>query len=210
MSGRPSSEPSELEAAAARLLAAFTDGREPAPLDVTLLDGALASYVRKRFAAPDADDIAAETMIRFLEHARQAGLSIEVPIAYLYRMAFNIASRSGDRGRIRTGTSGPAMEAARDDDRVAASVDRISASSDIRDALSAAAKGAPGGGPDAVAVRILATFLDLADRGQDTSTRAVASAAECSHTTVERVYGQARSFLLGGRKRWPSRTRPDE
>jgi hypothetical protein len=207
VSGPKSSEPTQTELAAIGLLVAFSDGREPLANDIETVDAALSHYVRKRFGLPDSSDVAAEAIALFLEHAVAAGHSVEVPIAYLYKIAFNVAQRVADSERLRLGVGGaPRLEEELQDERFGLSVDRISASKDIRDALAAAARGPLGGRPDAMAVRVLATFLDLAEHGEDTSTRAIGRSAGCSHSTVERVYNQVAIFLDSDRRRWPART----
>jgi predicted RNA polymerase sigma factor len=182
-------------------------GQELQAVEYAAVTEALERWVARTYPdlVSDAEDVVADAISGLLR-ALSSGVQIDRPSAYVVTSVRNHALTRLRRGARAQALPKSEPEQLADESEFDASlVERMVSSEQVLNALAAAhAWRSPDGGPDSVAVRVLASFLDLAGDGTP-STRQVARAAGVRHVTVLRVYDQVRTYLKSPGTGWVPR-----
>ena len=193
MSGRVHSRDADL--AARGLLASLAAGKQPDAGELATVEGYLRWRVSRAFPDVAAEDVVQTVILRLLSRSEPIDLeSVSSSLGYLLGTAHNAAI---DAIRQRSRRSEVEYEDIHDrrsdDDPIAAMLDRHASQAAVIGAMGALI--ATG---DAVTVRIVTAWLDMADElGREPSTREVAPRAGVSHTRVAQALKRFRLAMTG-------------
>ena len=146
--------------------------------------------LRYRLSDSDAQDAAQEIIVKIVEH-RSTAAEVRNPAAYLTRLARNRAIDELRRRRRHDVQFADEFVGEAEDDRTAALLDASATAANVERALNVAHAAG-----DTIGIRIVSTWLDLAQRyGDEPSSREVAQQAGVSHTSVNQALKRFRSYL---------------
>lgn len=197
---QPSPRRSDFDAAASRLFAALRAGApgETPPHDLEVVGNWLRRWLRLSFRSlhlpeSEADEEGQEILLRMFELDSTRLTEIRNPAAYLTQLARN---RTIDKMRRRASRHVELSDdlvaiLASHDDEIATMLEATVTTAQIRAAMRAASQAG-----DDVALRVVSTWLDIADElGDPPTSRDVAARSNVSHTTVNQALKRFKSYF---------------
>lgn len=178
---------------ARRVIDDLAAGRDPDQGSLTTIMVRLRGHIERVFPDLDAEEIVQSTIARLVTRSDQlADADIANPWGYLVGSTRNAAHDAiRARKRRREVQLDALHERATPDDAVAALIERDASHTAVVVALRSHVEAG-----DALTIRVITTWLDVADElGRAPSTREVASAAGVSHTTVAQALKRFRAAL---------------
>lgn len=193
--------------AARELYESIVSGTEPEPDVLRVVLDHLRLFVLHRWprVGTEGASDASSDAVAGLVSAISGGSEVDNPAAYLLSSASNTVRQAATRKSrdLRTSFSRALEEV---DEDFEPTIERLAAEADVAAAHRAALAWRDSDGrPDAIALRVLACYRNLAVSGRSPNTREVAEEAQVSHVTVQRVYAQLRAFLASDRSKWVPR-----
>jgi hypothetical protein len=181
----------DFKTAAMRLSAHFAGGpAHTAEEDFKTVRDGLDAFLLSRFEALGADellDLVDGAITALLEQSQELGKPLDHAGAWLFRVAGNAAI---DRLR-RTHDFSMLADPPRDDDALAALLDRDASGRSVKAALAHAVRLG-----DHLCVRVITEWLDIAEElGDAPASRTVAERVGCSHTTVNDAKARFAEYL---------------
>jgi hypothetical protein len=172
-------------------------GRQPTGAEAAAVLSLLHVWLsRRRLDRRDEEEVSSEALARLLDVARRGTLDVSRPAgAWLRvvadRLAIDVLRRS--RGHTDVGLDEQQPYAAVEDDRIARTLDRLAAMSDIEHAVERA-----GENGDMRLVEIVGAWLDLAElTGKKPDSRELGELLAISHMTVQRALKRFQVYLAG-------------
>jgi DNA-directed RNA polymerase specialized sigma24 family protein len=186
--------PTPYDAAAGRVLGSG-GAAAPDSGDLRVVVAALARFLAGwRLTREDAEELAQEVIVQTLTLQRQRALVIDRPGAYLFSAVRNRALdrlRHERRGQAVVARLEGGARYSDDDDAVAALLERTATAEAVEFAMRAA-----GAADDRVAIRVVASWLELAEElGREPTSREVAPVAGVSHTSVNQALRRFRAYF---------------